>query len=96
MTRATVATIKVKPGPEAQFEAVALKLAAAVNANEPGCLLYTLNKGEEASTYVFMERYKDEEAVKAHRASDHFRTLGREMGAFMDGPPAVLRMTELG
>jgi quinol monooxygenase YgiN len=43
-----------------------------------------------------MERYKDEEAVKAHRASDHFRTLGREMGAFMDGPPAVLRMTELG
>ena len=63
MTRATVATIKVKPGQEAQFEAVTLKLAAAVNANEPGCLLYTLNKGEEASTYVFMERYKDEEAA---------------------------------
>ena len=96
MIQSIVATIKVKAGQEAAFEATALRLVAAVNANEPGCLLYTLNKGEEASTYVFMERYKDEEAVKAHRASDHFRTLGREMGAFMDGPPAVLRMTELG
>jgi quinol monooxygenase YgiN len=91
-----VATIKVKAGQEAAFQAVALKLAAAVNANEPGCMLYTLNKGEDASTFVFMERYKDEDAMKAHRGMDHFRTLGKEMGAFMDGPPSVLRMVELG
>jgi quinol monooxygenase YgiN len=91
-----IAKIKVKDGQQAQFEEVALKLAAAVNANEPGCRLYTLNKGEDPLTYVFMERYQDEDAAKAHRAADHFRTLGREMGAFMDGPPDVLRMTELG
>lgn len=95
MTLSVVATIKVKDGQQAGFEAAASKLAAAVQANEPGCLLYTLNKGDDPLTYVFLERYKDEEAVKAHRASEHFRTLGREMGAFMDGPPAVLRMTEL-
>jgi quinol monooxygenase YgiN len=34
--------------------------------------------------------------MKAHRASEHFRTIGKEMGAFMDGPPSVLRMVELG
>lgn len=96
MVQSIVATIKVKPGQEAAFQATALRLVAAVNANEPGCLLYTLSKGDEASTFVFMERYADEEAMKAHRASDHFRTIGKEMGAFMDGPPSVLRMVELG
>ena len=95
MVLSVVAKIKVKDGEQAGFEAVATKLAAAVNANEPGCLLYTLNKGDDPVTYVFLERYKDEDAVKAHRASDHFRSLGREMGAFMDGPPDVLRLNEL-
>ena len=95
MVLSVVAKIKVKEGQQSAFEAVATKLAAAVNANEPGCLLYTLNKGDDPTTYVFLERYKDEDAVKAHRASDHFRSLGREMGAFMDGPPDVLRLNEI-
>ena len=95
MTHSIVATIKVKDGQQASFEAVALKLVAAVKANEPGCLLYTLNKSDDPLTYVFLERYKDEDAVKAHRGSDHFRSLGREMGAFMDGPPEILRLSEV-
>jgi quinol monooxygenase YgiN len=96
MIQSIVATIKVKAGQAAQFEAAARKLVAAVNANEPGCLLYTLNKGDDEHVYVFMERYANEDAMKAHRGTDHFRTLGREMGAFMDGAPSVLRMVELG
>jgi len=90
-----VAKIRVREGQQQQFESVARKLVAAVNANEPGCRLYTLSKGDDPLTYVFMERYDSEDAAKAHRASDHFRALGREMGAFMDGAPDVLRMTEL-
>jgi quinol monooxygenase YgiN len=43
-----------------------------------------------------MERYKDEDAMKAHRGMEHFKTIGREMGAFMDGPPSVLRMKQVG
>ena len=96
MIQSIVATIKAKPGQEAAFQTTALKLVAAVTANEPGCLMYTLNKGEDPSTFVFMERYADEEALKAHRGTEHFKTLGRAMGAFMDGPPTVLRMVELG
>lgn len=92
---AVVATIKVKEGHEAQFEEVAKKLVAEVNANEPGCQLYTLNKGDDPQTYVFMECYADQDAVEAHRGSDHFRTLGREMGAHMDGPPEILRLQEV-
>ena len=90
-----VATIKVKSGMEKQFEEVAKELVAKVNANEPGCKLYALHHGEQPSTYVFMERYADQAAVEAHRASEHFKTLGRQMGEFMDGRAEVLRLREV-
>lgn len=94
MIQSTIATLKIRPGTAAEFEAVASQLVAASN-TEAGCLSYSLNKAEEADTYVFMERYRDEAAVEAHRKSEHFRKLGREMGAFMAGPPAVQRMQEV-
>ena len=90
-----VATIKVKPGMEKEFEAVAKELVAKVNANEPGCKLYALHTTDTPHTYVFMERYVDQAAVDAHRATDHFRTLGRKMGEFMDGRADVLRLKEV-
>ena len=90
-----VATIKVKPGKEQEFEAVAKELVAKVRANEPGCALYALHRGETPGTYVFLERYRDQGAVDAHRAAEHFKTLGRKMGEFMDGRPELLRLTEV-
>ena len=90
-----VATIKVKPGMEKDFEAVAKELVAKVNANEPGCTLYALHTGEAPHTYVFMERYADQAAVEAHRASDYFKALGRKMGEYMDGRAEVLRLREV-
>jgi quinol monooxygenase YgiN len=92
---AVVATIKVKPGMEKEFEAVAKELVAKVNAGEPGCKLYQLHTGDAPSTYVFLERYEDQAAVDAHRASDHFKTLGRKMGEYMDGRAEVLRLKEV-
>ena len=91
----SIALIKVKPGMEKEFEAVAKELVAKVNANEPGCKLYALHHGEAPHTYVFMERYADQAAVDAHRATDHFKTLGRKMGEFMDGRAEVLRLREV-
>jgi quinol monooxygenase YgiN len=93
-----VATLKVKPGMEREFEAVAKELVAKVNANEPGCRLYALHKKDDAGdtpTYVFMERYVDQTAVEAHRATDYFKALGRKMGEFMDGRAEVMRLHEV-
>jgi quinol monooxygenase YgiN len=90
-----VATLKVKPGMEAHFEAVAKELVAKVTANEPGCKLYALHRAETAGTYVFMERYVDQAAVEAHRATEYFKSLGRKMGEYMDGRPEVLRLREV-
>ena len=90
-----VATLKVKPGMEKEFETVAKELVAKVNANERGCTLYALHHGETSGTYVFMERYADQTAVDAHRATEYFKALGRKMGEYMDGRPEVLRLREV-
>ena len=88
-----VAKIKVKEGTQQQFEEVAKKLVAAVRANEPGCKLYALHRSDDPLVYVFLEQYQDQAAVEAHRASDHYKTHGREMGQFMDGKPEIQRLT---
>ena len=92
---AIVATLKVKPGMEQQFEAVAKQLVAEVNAKEPGCKLYTLCRGEQPQTYVFLERYVDAAATEHHRSTPYFKELGRRMGAFIEGRPDILRLAEI-
>ncbi len=42
-----------------------------------------------------MERYADQAAVDAHRASDYFKALGRKMGEYMEGRAEVMRLTEV-
>jgi quinol monooxygenase YgiN len=85
-----VATIKVQEGKGADFEAVFLELTGKVRANESGNILYQLTKSRtEADTYKVIELYKDQEAVTAHGSSDHFKELGRKMGAFMAGRPVI-------
>ncbi len=92
---AAFVTIKVKPGSEGDFEKVAKQLVAKVNAEEPGCKLYELSRSDQPATFHFMERYVDQNAVAAHRASEHYKTLGREMGQYMDGQPVIVRLTEV-
>lgn len=84
-----VAKIKVKEGQGASFEKVAKQLQDMVAANEPGCEYYKLHKTDDADVFVFIERYKDQAAIEAHRKSDHFRSLGKEMGQYMAEPPKV-------
>ena len=93
--RGIVATIKVKEGMAKDFEEAAMKLVAAVNENEPDCLLYQLYRTDDEHTYVFMERYEDEAATEFHRNSDHFKKLGAAMGPFMAGRPDIVRMEEI-
>jgi len=87
---ALIAVLKVQEGKGPEFEAVFLELAAKVRANEPGNVFYQLTKSRtEADTYKVLELYKDQDAVAAHGGSDHFKDLGRKMGAFLAGRPDV-------
>ncbi|RDK07941.1 putative quinol monooxygenase [Cupriavidus lacunae] len=92
--RGIIAKIKVKEGREAEFETLAASLVVESRA-EAGCLSYDLWRSEEACEYVFVERYADEAAAQAHVKSDHYRRIGRQMGALMDGAPTVLRLAAM-
>ncbi len=85
-----VATIKIKPGTNEAFEAVAKELMAAVRAAEPGNKVYQFCKSRtEPTTYVVLELYADQAAVEAHGKSEHFRTIGAKMGPCMAVRPDV-------
>lgn len=86
-----VATLKIKDGVQAEFEAVANGLVEQ-SRQEPGCRGYTLWRTANANTYVFVEYYDNAEAIDAHMKSDHYRQIGRQLGAFLDGAPELKRL----
>jgi quinol monooxygenase YgiN len=87
-----IATIRVQPDKEEEFEGVFAELAPAVAANEPGNSYYKLFRTEEAGVYKVLECYDDDAAVEAHRASDHFRTLGAKLGPCLAGAPEIEKL----
>jgi quinol monooxygenase YgiN len=90
MAVGVLATIKIQAGKNAEFEAVAREMMAAVRANEPGNKLYQFCKSKsDETTYVVMEIYADQAALDAHGKSDHFRSIGPKMGPYMGGRPEV-------
>ena len=90
MAIGVVATIKVQDGKQGDFEAVFRDLAAQVQANEPGNKLYQVCKSKaDPTTYVVMELYEDEDALKAHGASDHFKAAGPKIGPLLGGKPDI-------
>lgn len=96
MTLGIVATLKIKPGKESEFEAVFLELQAAVKKNEPGALQYEVFKSKaNASTYIVMEQYKDEAALAAHRTTPHMAAAGPKLGAVLDGRPGIELLEKL-
>ncbi len=85
-----VATLKVQDGKADEFERVFAGLSAAVRAGEPGNIAYQLCRSRgEANTYKVLELYRDEDALKAHGASDHFKAAGPGLGAVLAGRPEV-------
>ena len=84
-----VATLKIQPGKEAEFETLFAELAAAVNANEAGNSYYRLFRTGETGVYRVLECYDDQTALDAHRASDHFRSIGARLGPCLAGAPEI-------
>jgi len=86
-----VATLKVKEGKEADFEAAFKTLREQVKANEPGNLQYDVTRSKaDAQTYIIMEQYASQEALEAHGASDHFKAAGPALGAVLAGAPDIV------
>jgi quinol monooxygenase YgiN len=75
ITVTIVAEIKVKEGKMEEAKEVLKEVVKTVKANEPGTLEYTPHTvRKEDNTIIFVERYVDGDAVKAHMAN-----LGKNM-----------------
>lgn len=90
MAIGVVATLIVQAGKEKEFEEIFAGLRQQVLDNEDGCEMYDIYKSKsDASTYVVMERYKDEAALKAHGESAHFKAAGPKLGGVLGGAPVI-------
>ena len=84
-----------KEGEFDNMRANALELSAAVAANEPGNALYAICEGEAPNTLILVERYADEAASEAHRASDHLKRIGAKIrGNLAQRTEILFRLTD--
>jgi quinol monooxygenase YgiN len=81
-----VATMTVKPE---SVDTVRDILTTAVREvhDEPGCQLYSLH--EAGDTFVFVEQWADEEALKTHSTSPAIATMFTAAGEHLAGAPDI-------
>jgi (4S)-4-hydroxy-5-phosphonooxypentane-2,3-dione isomerase len=67
---------QVKTGQE-DFVLEQFRRLEAASRQEPGCLLYVVQRGKEnPSEFLVYEQYRDEAALQSHRQSAHFLEFG--------------------
>ena len=67
-----IGTMTIKPEHEAEFVDFATGIAQAVHEREPGTILYVPHEHPtEPHTYVWVERYRDPEALRAHEQASY-------------------------
>jgi quinol monooxygenase YgiN len=85
-----VVEMKVQPGKGEAFEAVMRDLMAKVKANEPGITLYQLHKKRgEDNTYIMMEQYVDDDALKAHGKMPYMAEAMPALGGLLAAAPVM-------
>lgn len=76
MTATLIARYFVQPGKADVVEAALARMAEAVRADEPACLIYNANVSvDDPNMYCLYEVYEDEAALAAHRETPHFREI---------------------
>jgi len=82
---AILAQFKLKPDKQAEAEAALAEMVAAVEANEPGAVLYIAHRSQKDPTLItFFEAYADGDAFRAHTATPHFINLQRVLAQVAD------------
>ena len=82
---AILAQFKLKPDKQAEAEAALAEMVAAVEANEPGAVLYIAHRSQKDPTLIiFFEAYADGDAFTAHTQTPHFQNLQRVLAQVAD------------
>ncbi len=70
-------TYVIRAGHEAEAENYLRELISA-SRQEPGCRAYDVNRStDDPRVFLIYERYDDEAALEAHRATPHFERFGK-------------------
>jgi quinol monooxygenase YgiN len=85
-----------KPGRETQVESI-LRGMVVNTRQEPGCLRYDLLKTQlnERDVFVLFEKYQDQAALEAHRATPHYKDYRRDIMDHLSEPIEVSLLTNL-
>lgn len=85
------AQFSIIPGKEAEAETAIRKVAAGVEKNEPGVLMYTWHRGAKDPLQILVyEIYQDDEAREAHRGTPYLTEFQAHFGTVFD--PASVKI----
>jgi len=85
-----VATMTVKPESVDTVREILTEAVEAVH-DEPGCQLYSLHQSGE--TFVFVEQWADEEALKTHSTAPAIGKMFGAAGEHLAGSPDIKMLT---
>ena len=90
-----VAKMKAKSGEESKMEEALRGMVSKVEA-EDGTLMYSLHRSQKDPTrFLFYEKYRDGEALKAHSETPYFKELFGVLQPLLDGAPEIELYDEL-
>ena len=85
MSTTFIATLKVKPGREVEFERLQQELSELTHLHEPDTFVYDVIRSRtDPSSYVVYGRFRDEVAFQAHQGTDFHERLVPPILATLD------------
>jgi quinol monooxygenase YgiN len=66
-----IATRKVVPGKQKEFEEILKEMETGTLANDKGCLRYEWYRSDAPHTYILLEHWADRAAVLSHQQAPH-------------------------
>jgi quinol monooxygenase YgiN len=91
-----IGTMSVKAEHEQEFLDFATNTARTVHEKEPGTILYVLHKHPtEPYTYVWVERYRDAEALEIHTNAAYIAEAMQRLPNWLSKPPDLIDLRQI-
>ncbi len=91
-----IGTMAIKPEHEHEFVDLAVRTAQTVHESEPGTVLYVMHKHPtKPHAYVWVERYRDAEALKAHTEAPHIAEAMGNLANWLSKPPELIQLSQI-
>lgn len=86
---------QVRPGREAELDALMRKLAEDIDRNEPGCLRFDYVRADDGRTRLVYEQYRDWIAFEYHKTTPYLRDFIPGLLECLEQPPEVTTYTDV-